>query len=63
MMTALYERLLLDENFRENFLKRCGKMTMNITRLEEIPEEDDLIMYAVENLQAQDFVDMCEVRR
>jgi hypothetical protein len=63
MMTALYERLLLDENFRENFMKRCGTMTMNLHELEEIPEEDDLIIYAVENLQAQDFVDMCEVRR
>lgn len=63
MMTALYQKLMIDEEFRENFMKRCGSLTMNLHSEEENSEEDDLVMFAVENLQAQDFIDMCEVKR
>lgn len=53
----------VDDNTRENFLKGSGTMTINIHTEEENSEEDDLIMFAVENLQAQDLIDMCEARR
>lgn len=59
MITALYQKLLLEEDFRENFLKGSGTMTINIHTEEENSEEDDLVMFAVENLQAQDLIDMC----
>lgn len=51
--------IYFDDNTRENFLKGSGTMTINIHTEEENSEEDDLVMFAVENLQAQDLIDMC----
>ena len=49
--------LFFNDEIRENTLKSSGKMTINLNS-----EEENLINFAIKNLKAQDFINMCEVK-
>jgi hypothetical protein len=54
-----------DDNTRENFFKKSGSLRFNCEKIdaqseEEIfNDEEDIVVFAVQQLDAQDFVDMC----
>lgn len=49
----LNEMLYLDDNFRENYMKASGKMTLN---LQNDPKKK-IVDLAIEKLKAQDIID------